>query len=360
MAPGIKEFFNLKEFKIAASSSIVDKQRHLLCWGHKVNNVWKDVSKEVKAKPGCERSVTPLFVIVDSVRKLIFYYAQSTLRRAALMAHCDRLNIPQLAIIYPVPTRWFSELYMISRAYHLGPALIAVTTAEMKLTKAQGIVYRKVLDNFSAVLHLLPHIISIGTIWEHWQTILSASNKVTLSLYPEAVRKIMESVSAEKEAAMRESSIRDRDRVADIIAAMRTSIIQRFGEVPLIALAAELLNPATTHRAKDWSRDLRSQVMELLLEWMNDLAPALEDSTDSMWGSAMSTEVLESSRKLSNMGELIRVGKQMDDFSSILRNSPERMKVTRKLHHPCFALYFTHGKCRHRLIRGESSGSRIW
>ena len=49
MAPGIKEFF--KEFKLPGQlggSSLVVKQRHLLCWGHKINNVWKDCSKEIK------------------------------------------------------------------------------------------------------------------------------------------------------------------------------------------------------------------------------------------------------------------------------------------------------------------------
>ena len=277
-----------------------------------------------KAKGGRERSVTPLFVIVDCVRKLIFYYAQSTLRRAALYEHCKRLNIPQKAIIFPVPTRWFSELFMICRAYDLGKALLAVTAREMNLNNSQATEYRKVISNFLNVLHLLPHIISIGRVWEHWQTILSASSNLTLSLYPEAVRKIMDSVSDEKEATVRESS----DRVADIIAEMRASITKRFGEVPLIALAAELLNPATTHNAKEWSREVRYAVQEFMLDWMNELAPPLsEDSTDSMWGSALPSDVLASSRQLTNRSELIRIGKQLDDFSLKLRGSPERMKV---------------------------------
>ena len=139
-------------------------QRHLLFLGHlQVNNAG-DGGKEIKDIA----SATTLFVVAQYVRKLILYYAYSMHARSALFEHCERLNIARKDIIFPVPTRWRSDLLMIGRAHYLRQALVAVTAAEMNLSAAKAQEYRKVVANFQAVLHFLPHIIAISRLCEQW------------------------------------------------------------------------------------------------------------------------------------------------------------------------------------------------
>ena len=332
MAPGIAEFFKMPNFQLGGLSAEMNSQRHLRCLGHVINLVWTDACKEIKANDkGRERSVTLLFTIVDKVRKLIFYYAQSSQRRAALQAACILLQIVAKAILFPVATRWFSEVYMISRANDLGKALLKVTAKDMNLSGAAATKYREILSHFQGILHLLPPLVEIGREWEKWQSLLSAGNEVTISRYPEAVRQILLSVSSEKEAQARETS----EEVAQIIHDLRESVMKRFGDFPLIALAAELLDPLTTHRANGWPAEMRPNVTNFLFAWMDALAPPLASSTNSKWGPELSASVLENSRNVSNWAELSRVGKQLDAFNIALLSSPERMAVRNPPPHPC-------------------------
>jgi len=79
MAPGIAEFLKSQDFGLGTSVEF-NKERHLLCFGHLLNNVWGDCCKEIKATKKVSGSKTELFKIVDIVRKLIFNYAQSSQR----------------------------------------------------------------------------------------------------------------------------------------------------------------------------------------------------------------------------------------------------------------------------------------
>ena len=225
---------------------------------------------------------------------------------------------------------------MLSRAYDLGKALLQVTAKHMNLSGTAASKYREILSDFNNVLHLLPPIIAIGRVWEHWQSFLSAGKRVTLSHYPEAVREIFLTVTEEKEAEARETS----DEIARIISDMRSSICSRFGiDFPLLALAAELLDPATTHRANSWAPEWRPKVTALLFEWMNALAPPLQSSTGGKWGPVISSDGLENSRTASNWAELARVGTQLDVFNAALRASPERIKVVKMLPTPiCYSV----------------------
>jgi hypothetical protein len=279
---------------------------------------------------------------------------QTLTRRAALHEHCMRLFIVSKAIMFPVSTRWWAELFSIARAFDLGNALLAVTATQMNLTGAKAAIYRAILAQFQGVLALLPPIIFIGRVWEKWQTILSSGTTVTLSYWPQAVRAILESVSINKEADARNSS----DIVADIIADMRKSVIKRLAEIPLIALAAELLDPATTHHADNWPSGKHEEVANFLYEWNSAVAPPPAASVGGKWGGSLPLEMLEKTRKHAFMEELARVGKQLDDFSLILRSSPSRMKVI--LPPPCCAYsdalltYF----CRSRVMNGRRFGNR--
>ena len=278
----------MKDFGLGASDQF-NKQRHLLCFGHLLNNVWGDCSKELKATSNRAGSVTQLFTIVDIVHKVIFCYAQSSQRRAALHDACILGKIASKCIMFPVSTRWWAELFSISRAFDLGKALCAVTATQMNLTGTKAAEYRSLLLKFQGVLDLLPPIIAIGRVWEKWQTILSAGTSVTLSYYPQAVRDIIESVFILKEYEARNSS----DIVADIISDMRASIIKRLADIPLIALAAELLNPLTTHRANNWENGNHEKVSNFLFEWINAVAPPPTTSVAGKWGCALPIEVLE-------------------------------------------------------------------
>jgi len=342
MAPGIAEFLKSQDFTLGTSAQL-HKQRHLLCFGHLLNNIWGDASKEVKTTAKVVGSVTELFIIVDIVRKLIFYYAQSSQRRAALHEQCIRVLIVSKAIMFPVPTRWWAELFSIARAYDLGKALLSVTAIQMNLTAGKATQYRSLLQKFQNILELLPPIIAIGRVWEKWQTILSSSTSVTLSYWPQAVRKILESVSIEKEAEARNSS----DVVADIMHDMRTSVIKRLGDIPLIALAAELFDPATTHLANEWPINKHKEVSEFLLDWISAIAPPIAPQAPNKWGGGLPIDVLQETRKHGFMEELARVGKMLDAFNLILRGSPDRMKVRINYTHPtpcCFNL-LTHLTC---------------
>ena len=166
MAPGIAEFFKMEDFHLGEMSTEMNSQRHLRCLGRVINLVWTDACKEIKANDkGRERSVTLLFTIVDKVRKL-FYYAQSSQRRAALQAACKLLQIVAKAILFPVATRWWAEVYMMSRANDLGKALIKVTAKDMNLSGAAAKKYREILGHFQGILHLLPPLVEIGREWE--------------------------------------------------------------------------------------------------------------------------------------------------------------------------------------------------
>ena len=183
MAPGVAQFFSEKEFQLGAGSEM-DSRRHLRCMGHVLNNVWADACKEVAANDkGRKHSATVLFVIVAKVRLVIFYYAQSSQRRAALQEACKALNIVAKVVMFPVSTRWWADLFMLHRANHLGRALLNVTSKQMNLSGAKAAKYVKILSDFRAVLHLLPHIIEIGCVWEKWQSRLSSGTSVTLSRY---------------------------------------------------------------------------------------------------------------------------------------------------------------------------------
>ena len=300
-----------------------NNERHLLCFGHVLNNVWEDCTKEIKESSKHAASQCKLFVIVDIVRKLIFYYAQSSQRRTALHDQCICVFIAPKAIMYPVATRWWAELFSITRAFDLSKALVAVTAAQMNLTGTKAVAYRAILVDFQLILLDLPPIIAIGRVWEKWQTILSSGTNVTLSYWPQAVRAILESVSELKETEARRSS----DVVADIINDMRVSATKRLADIPLIALAAELLDPATTHYANEWVLEKHETVANFLYEWNSAIAEKPAASLGGKWGGSLPIDILEKTRKHAFMEELARVGKQLDDFNSILRSSPTRMKV---------------------------------
>ena len=326
MQPGMSEFLQLSEYTLGTSVQL-HKERHLLCFGHLLNNVWGDCSKEVKATTKHAASKTKLFIIVDVVRKVIFLYAQSSQRRSALHEQCLILFITSKAIMFPVATRWWAELFSIARASDLGKALLAVRADQMNLTGVKAQQYRALLVEFQGIIDLLPPIIAIGRVWEKWQTILSSGTRVTLSYWPQAVRMILQSVSVEKEAEARIKS----DVVADIICDMRNSVNKRLANIPLIALAAELLDPATTHHANEWAINLHERVSEFLLDWIDAIAAPLATSSASKWGGALPMDVVQKTRKHAFMEELKRVGNMLDAFNVTLRSSADRMKVRIKL-----------------------------
>lgn len=115
---------------------------------------------------------------------------------------------------------------------------------------------------------------------------------------------------------------------------MRDSVIARFGaEFPYMQLAAELLDPLTTHRASNWNSDHRTKVTNFLLKWMDLLTPTAATSTNAKWPS-MSPELLATSRNLANHAELSRVGAELDVFNAQLQACPDRVNV-RSTPTPC-------------------------
>lgn len=123
------------------------------------------------------------------MRSLVVVYCQSSARRAALRAACALLGLEPQRIVFPIATRWWSEVHMLQRAVRLLTAVKIVDTAAFTAfgdaaiaTDAANIAtlrkHKEMLE--SAVL-------PTASTCEAWQVRLSSSTEPTAHLVPRAV-----------------------------------------------------------------------------------------------------------------------------------------------------------------------------
>lgn len=80
------------------------KLRHLPCFAHTLNLVYKDTCNQLEFKE-----------LMDKCKQIVRYFKHSTLASDQLKAAQKSLNKPELKLLQEIETRWNSLFYMIER-----------------------------------------------------------------------------------------------------------------------------------------------------------------------------------------------------------------------------------------------------
>lgn len=220
--------------------------RHVPCFGHVLNNIWSDLTGKN----------TPLGQLITATKQVLAPFILSTKRREALARRCAQFGLGRKAIIFPVATRWWSEVHMLDRALVLLPAFLQVredAALDFPDTFKEGLGAFQV----SCALGTVSNVVKVGRVWEHWQTRLSSSSSVTLSWYPTA--------AAAVKAALFNFPFAPSEAWEAIRSNMGTAVDKRM-TVPPIAKLAHMLDPATAATDPGIGADM-------LLVWAKALAP---------------------------------------------------------------------------------------
>lgn len=182
---------------INAAAALTERGMELFgirCFGHLLNLAWGDITRTDPAPE--DEALREVSQAVCDVRTIVMAYCNSPARVRVLANACAAAGLAARAPVFPVATRWWSELAMLRRFRQLEPAFMTVSAADLKLPTARADLYEDARRRLTHTgLVVVEWLVGVCSVWERWQAVLSAGNRATASLYCDAIEHILLTVN---------------------------------------------------------------------------------------------------------------------------------------------------------------------